>query len=565
VPFKQLILAISLLFALAADGRVVFAEQPARANAFAVLVGSNRGGPGQKDLRFAGEDARRVLDVLTEVGGYSQANTTIVLDPGRQDLLDALDRVKARLQALAQRGEPSQFLFYYSGHARARALNMGHQELELNELRQRLVELPATVTVAILDACQSGAISRVKGTKPAADFSFNSVNDLKTAGVAVMASSSASELSQEAEALRSSYFTHHLVVGLRGAADKDGDGKVTLSEAYRYAYHQTLVSTATTAVGKQHVTLETKLRGKGEMVLTFPARASSTLELPARLKGQVLVHREPNRVVMAELVKAPGDPVRLALPAGRYVALLRSDKNKTRVLRCKLVLPQRGRVALETQRCESVPRAELATLGVKGEAGPWEESWSLELGLGGLFNANDAYNHTLEDFRFEEQWHLFDSSATFSVAGTRRLARNVSLVLAWTRLDSGSYKREAFDLDTDRRNQWFEWSTHALGLYVRWTLPLLRGWLNPYVQAGGGLGWGTSEYRDTLQASDVVDQQLHWGFHLAAAGGLQFMPWRHLGLYSQVSYIYAPVIENEVGQTHNSGGPTVVFGIRGAL
>jgi len=101
---------------------------------------------------------------------------------------------------------------------------MGRNELPLSQLRQRLIQLPATVTIAILDACQTGAISHIKGAQPTADFSFNSVTDLNSAGLAVMASSSASELSQEADRLRGSYFTHHLVVGLRGAADSDGDG-----------------------------------------------------------------------------------------------------------------------------------------------------------------------------------------------------------------------------------------------------------------------------------------------------------------------------------------------------
>jgi hypothetical protein len=555
-------LKIPTLLATVLAGGAVHAAPPERNNAYALLVGSNRAGPGQKELRFAREDARRVSEVLTQLGGYSQDRVVTVLDPGRQQLLDAFDRIATRLKVHADRGEDSLFLFYYSGHARARALNMGPDELALADLRQRLTALPTTVTVAILDACQTGAISRVKGATPAADFSYNSVNDLKTAGVAVMASSSASELSQEADTLRSSYFTHHLVVGLRGAADEDTDGSVTLSEAYRYAYNRTLVATAATAVGKQHVTLETKLRGKGEMVLTYPARATSVLELPARLEGQVLVHRASNKVVVAELSKASGRALRLALPGGRYVAFVRPAKKG--VLRCELTLPDRGNLALATDGCESVQQAPVAVKGA-APAEPWRETVSLEVGLGAMRNAKDDYTATLEDFRFEEQWDPLDRLVTFSVAATYGLTRHISLVAGWTMLDGGAYKREAFDADNERRNQWFEWSAHAIGLYARWTLPLFRGHLNPYLQAGGGLAWGTSAYRDTLQASPVVDDQLHWGFHLAIAGGLQLMPWRYFGFFGQMAYLYAPVVKNEVGQTHDSGGPSLVCGLRGAL
>jgi hypothetical protein len=63
----------------------------------------------------------------------------------------------------------------------------------------------------VLDACQSGAFSGVKGASAAGDFSISSVRDLHSSGVAVMASSTGSELSQESSELKSSYFTHHLL------------------------------------------------------------------------------------------------------------------------------------------------------------------------------------------------------------------------------------------------------------------------------------------------------------------------------------------------------------------
>ena len=86
--------------------------------------------------------------VLTELGGYSPDNVRTLLDPGRDELLAALAEAEARISDHTQAGEQSVFLFYYSGHARAHALNMGEEELELPVLRERLTTLPATVTVA---------------------------------------------------------------------------------------------------------------------------------------------------------------------------------------------------------------------------------------------------------------------------------------------------------------------------------------------------------------------------------------------------------------------------------
>src|SRR5262249_37402268 len=146
---------------------------------------------------------------------------------------------------------------------------------------------------------------------------------LNTEGIAVIASSSARELSQESEELRSSYFTHHWLVALRGAGDRDADGRVTLSEAYQYAYNHTLATTAETSVGDQHPTPATNLRGKDDIPLTPPAAANAHLKVPAGFDGRVLVQSLPSWSVLAELDKTPGQPVLLALPAGRYAASLR--------------------------------------------------------------------------------------------------------------------------------------------------------------------------------------------------------------------------------------------------
>ena len=224
-------------------------------------------------LRYAEDDARRVAALLTELGGYAadDGRRRRPPDAGRA-ARPAREARDARRRPTVAAGRQARVLFYYSGHARATAIDLGADELPLAELRQRLFAVPATLTVVVLDACQSGAFSRDQGRAPAADFSFNSRQHLDASGIAVLASSSGSELSQESEQLRSSYFTHHLLVGLRGAGDANHDGQVSIDEAYRYAYHQTLLATAETAVGGQHVTLEVDLKGHGEVPLSYPAR-----------------------------------------------------------------------------------------------------------------------------------------------------------------------------------------------------------------------------------------------------------------------------------------------------
>jgi len=167
------------------------------------------------------------VDVQAWVGFFRSADPElarlgfldVVVHPTPDLLRERLARLSTRVAADLAAGRQARVLFYYSGHARATALDLGDRQLPLAELRTRLFSMPAALTVVVLDACQSGAFSRIKGAQPAADFSFNSRNQLDATGIAVLASSSGSELSQESELLRSSYFTHHLLVGLRGAGD----------------------------------------------------------------------------------------------------------------------------------------------------------------------------------------------------------------------------------------------------------------------------------------------------------------------------------------------------------
>jgi len=555
-----LLLVVALPTAVDARAPATTAPDAAGTPSYALLVASHRPGLGQRELLFSAEDARRMQTVLTELGGYAPAQVELLLDPDTRQLQQALSAVAARLAEHARRGEPTVFLYYYSGHARAQALNLGHEEVPLAELKRQLEQLPATLRLVVLDACQSGAISGVKGAEPAAEFSASSVAGLSTTGMAVLASSSGSELSQESERLGGSFFTHHLVAGLRGAADSDADGQVTLSEAHRYAYHHTLVSTAATTIGKQHVTLETDLRGKGETVLSRPARGGARLELPAPLLAEVLVHRQPGQTVMAELHKVAGEPLQLALPPGSYSAIVRRDD---RIEQCELQLPPGGTVALLLSACRELPPEEVAAKGLPQPEQP-RERWALELAGGLLFErAPDSYAARLADFGFSERWALFDDPVPLlAVSVVYGIRPYLSLLLGYAGLDREEYLRELRRLDREPMEQSFSWSAHRLGLYLRGSLPLLGGWLVPYAEAGGGPALGFT----TLGASpgEPEDRETFWGWHVAGAAGLQLMPWRRFGFFAQGEWVWAPVIENLLGDEHDSGGPGLRLGLRGS-
>jgi hypothetical protein len=529
------------------------------APALALVVGTNRGGPGQSDLQFAEDDARAVASLLGTLGRYRAADVELLLHPSLQDVERALDRLAARALEARQRGGQVQTLFYYSGHARANALNLAGDELPLADLRARLVALPATVTIVVLDACQSGAISRIKGAEPTADFSFNSVNRLTNAGIAVMASSSGTELSQESESLRASYFTHHLLAGLRGAGDADGDGRVTLDEAYGYAYNQTLAATAATAVGSQHATLETGLRGKGEVVLTYPAAASAQLELPASLDGEILLRLEPAGAVMVELHKAEGRALRLALSPGRYVAIHRSG---TRVRRCELALNDHHTAVLDTTGC---PNVEAVAVAAKGGAGPPRARWIVQAAFGAIGARNDRYVGRLQDFGYQDT--IYFGLPRFSIQVVHPFTRRLAIGLELASLDERVFHRQS-STTLSGQDERFHWATYAFGAYALAEYPLWRDRLLPYLRGGAALTYGRTSFQELDPATSAVrsdDVGSNLGYALRAAAGVGWMPWRHVGFFGELNATYAPTVSNLLGDVHDSGGLGVLLGVRGEL
>lgn len=532
---------------------------PAQSNepgAFALLVGSNRPGEGQETLSFATRDARRFGAVLEELSGYPRSHVRRLFDPSAAELEAALAQMTATIAERAATGEKTSFVFFYSGHARATALNVGTDEIPLKTLRQLLDNVPASFKLIVLDACQTGAISKVKGVSPAADFSRNSVSGLTKEGMAVIASSAASELAQESERLRGSFFTHHLVTALRGAADANEDGMVTLDEAYRYTYNRTLVDTSKTAVGKQHVTLETELSGEGETVLSRPNVARSWIALPPALAGDVLVYRSGDQQIMAEIYKVAGRGMTLALPPADYDTVIRSADQG---FECDTPLKENTIHDISLETCR---RVRLKRLRAKGDPRRKEHLF-FEVGIGAQFGKTDGYNDRLQTFSLsgeEEGGPLFH----FSAAAYYSVLRWFKVGLHYSFLDRDYYSGN---------DESFQWRAQRIGLNLRGTLPLADDWITLYIQAGGGLAFAVTRLTsdaptlladvESEPATDYKERFL--GYYVGGGGGVQLTPWQYFGFFWQGEYAWAPIIENLIGDTHDSGGVMLVTGMMGGF
>ena len=307
MELRQALTALALLLPLPAAAEV---------ERYAVVVGNDVGQAPDLPLRYAEMDAARMASVLQEVGGVRPENVVLLQGKDADTVRRALIAVNERVRVS---GRSTVLLVYYSGHADAGALHLGSSRLELLELEQLVRGSSAAFRLLILDSCRSGALTRVKGGTPIPPFEIQLGERVSGEGAVFLTSSSASEDSQESDELKGSFFTHALVSGLLGAADENGDGKVTLDEAYRHAYAATLRASSRTLAGMQHPTFEYDLRGAGDLVLaTLEPRSASRawIDLPPG-KTWLLFQENADGAVVGEVASA--DRVRrLSVRSGRY-------------------------------------------------------------------------------------------------------------------------------------------------------------------------------------------------------------------------------------------------------
>nr|WP_164009170.1 caspase family protein [Pyxidicoccus trucidator] len=333
-------------------------EEPgATLRRFALVVGSSEGGPGRERLRYAGSDALAMSRVLEELGGVAVADRVLLLESDRAALLGALERMKALMGEAGAPGVRRELVLYYSGHSDGDGLLPRGERFSYEDLRRALGAVPADVRIAILDSCGSGALTRYKGgvRRPA----FLTDESSQVRGHAYLASSSADEVAQESDSIGASFFTHFLVTGLRGAADASGDGRVTLHEAYQFAFHETLARTERSQGGPQHAAYDIQLAGSGDLVMTDLRGSSVRLAVAEDVQGRLFVRDWGNQLV-AELQKPGGRRLALGLAAGRYTFIL---ERPTQRFEAELSVSSKGGAELRSEHFVPVSLTRTAARG----------------------------------------------------------------------------------------------------------------------------------------------------------------------------------------------------------
>ena len=378
---------------------------------YALLIGSNIGTATDVHLQYAVRDATQMSDVLTQLGGFQSNDVAVLADPTAESVRTTFAILHSRID---QDGPDNSVLFvYYSGHADAINVHLGSNTLAWEELLRLTNHSGATTRLLVVDACRSGQATRVKGSRLVTPFSIANVGPDLPQGFAVLASASADENAQESDSIGGSIFTHHFLAALRGAADTNNDGRVSLTEAFEYSADRTMASSADTLSGVQHASYRYRLRGRGELALTQPAYTRNLVSLNLAQPGEYYVRRNNSSGVLATEAVVHDGRHQVWLPAGKYFIQRRTKSNV-----------YEGNVELRTGEPQStsdaafapVAIAQLATKGggnpppevdlqVGGEDAPVHESLPSSLSFWGGSGAA-TLPHFPSPYTLALQWNL---------------------------------------------------------------------------------------------------------------------------------------------------------------
>ncbi len=296
----------------------------ARAEPVRILIaaGNKQGLAAERPLKFAHNDARRVRDVMVSLGGVRNEHAFFLDEPTRSALYIAVDRAKA--EARRHRAEEVTLVFYFSGHGDRDAIHLGGERVLIADLSTKLEEVPAGLRIAVTDACRA---TREKGFAVDEPFAISTTLIPQASGQVWLHASSDGEAAQESDDLQGAIFTHAWLSGLRGAADVNGDGRITLDESFSFAHSQTLIRSARSSGVVQKPEAIMSLREHAPVVITQTAGAMAVLALPKARDTHFLVYAAGSKSVLSELWGSPDRRLVLRVPPGRYVVHRRLGSN----------------------------------------------------------------------------------------------------------------------------------------------------------------------------------------------------------------------------------------------
>lgn len=313
---------------------------------FALIVGVNTSvDPDLAPLHYADDDAAQYQALFRLVGARTYLMTTLdentrrlhpqaaaeAVAPTGAELDRTIAQVAKDVQRARDQGIDTVFYFVFAGHGNVRDgegyLSLADDRLTGQGLERRVVApVPANVVHLIVDACYSSYLVYGRGPggerRPVKGFS-DSPALLADPRVGLLLSTSSARESHEWEGFQGGVFSHEVRSGLMGAADLDGDGRVSYREIGAF------VERANAAIPNE--------RFRPDVLARPPARGGDLLDLRAALDRRLEIDRSAgDHYVLEDLLgvrwldfHSPKDqPLKLLRPAGGTLYLRDEDSHE---------------------------------------------------------------------------------------------------------------------------------------------------------------------------------------------------------------------------------------------
>jgi len=223
---------------------------------FGLVVGYNGSDDStQAPLRYADDDAIKNAQLLKDLGADYVLLTDIDPDtarlypglestlPTHNSLATAITRLNERMAAPENVGRAHHLFVFYAGHGDVSQnegfVHLADGHLTRSDFRELLSASKATVRHVIIDACKSYFLVFDRGPggerRPALGQMPNETGSFPKNTGFLLSTSSAAD-THEWEAFQSGVFSHEVRSALRGAADLEGDGKISYEEAAAFVH-----------------------------------------------------------------------------------------------------------------------------------------------------------------------------------------------------------------------------------------------------------------------------------------------------------------------------------------
>jgi hypothetical protein len=266
--------------------------EPSPKNAYGVVIGINKYEDNDiPSLKYAKNDAIEIYNILTDpnYGKFSDKNVKLLLDEQA-----TLQKIRSAMGTfLARNAQKDDIVYiYFAGHGSpeldpagkaddnfekyivpydAKKYDLFSSGLSMEEIKKIFQRIESNRVIFFIDSCYSGEAGGRTFSRPGFQtkdlaMSDRFLEELSAEGRIIFAASKPDELSLEIDEFQHGLFTYYLAEGLKGKADIDDDGIVTIDELINYV-SDNVPRKAQQLGGRQHPLRKGESAGK--IPLTF--------------------------------------------------------------------------------------------------------------------------------------------------------------------------------------------------------------------------------------------------------------------------------------------------------